>query len=256
MNQHSSCSAARARSALIEKASKLMRAVSIAILSCLVTDSVYGNQAVSAYTGKVEGLYGNIDGETGKGVVGNFSMPVGDKFGVRWDGLYAEINPDHAYGAGLHAFWREPSTGLLGLTASHVRLTKTEATRVGIEGEYYLDRFTFVGAGGYQDGDIESSAYGGLQAGYYPKADLLLTLGITTTDSIDRYGLGIEYQPETPGVSVFANFALGDNNYEHVFFGLKVYIDPRPRSLFKRHREDDPVNNLFGSMLDVFMMSF
>ena len=70
-----------------------MKAIIIAVLSCLVIETVDANQAVSAYTGKIEGLYGNIDGETGKSVVGNFSMPVGDKFGVQWDGLYAEINP-------------------------------------------------------------------------------------------------------------------------------------------------------------------
>jgi hypothetical protein len=98
---------------------------------------------LSVLNGKVEGLYGNIDGKTAKAAAGSVSIPMFTHFGVQLDALTGEVSPDNAQGGGLHAFWRDAS-GLVGFTASHAELGKSEARRFGGEGEYYLDRFTCV----------------------------------------------------------------------------------------------------------------
>ena len=129
------------------------------LLVCLLTACAMANDAVSTTNFKAEGLYGNVDGQKVKGVGGSASVPVGGDFGLQIDGLAGEINPEDFQGVGLHVFWRDPARGLLGLTTSYTELADIGATRVGVEGEYYRDRFTLAAYGAHQSGDIDNSGY-------------------------------------------------------------------------------------------------
>jgi len=212
------------------------------------------NDAVSSLNGKVEGISGNRNGETANALAGSVSAPLGDAFGIQADGLGGEINPDDAHGFGLHTFWRDSTIGLLGLTASNVELGTTEATRYGVEGEYYLDRATLTGYIGHQAGDIDDSMYGRISASCYLLDDLVLLGYISTSDDLERYALEAEYQTPVNGVSCYASIATGENDYDHAYFGLKIYMGTRNKTLIRRHREDDPLNNVWHTVLDLFMI--
>jgi hypothetical protein len=202
----------------------------------------------------VEGLYGNVDGETAKAFAGSVTFPVGMSYGIQIDGLGGEVNPDEVYGAGVHAFWRDSNVGLLGLTGSSAETYDTEVRRVGIEGEYYANRGTLSAYLGHQAGDIDTSGYAGFIAGYYFCDDLLCSVGLHQSDGFLSYNLGAEYQTSAPGLSVYANLTMGEDDYEHVFFGLRYYFGAEDKTLIRRHREDDPFNMVFLSLVRIFAL--
>jgi hypothetical protein len=222
-------------------------------VTCLLSQVGMANNAVSELNAKLETLYGNIDGETGKAAAGSVSIPIRMDFGIQIDGLAGEINPDDVDGAGLHAFWRDSSVGLLGLTASHTELGQTEANRFGGEAEYYLDKFTFTGYVGHQGGDIDDSAYAGIGTQYYLTHNVMISALANSSDDLERYAFGLEAQTPFKGVSWFASLATGERDYDHAFFGLRFYFSGERKSLIDRHREDDPINGLWDVVTDLFM---
>ncbi|MCF7975405.1 MAG: hypothetical protein K9N55_16430 [Phycisphaerae bacterium] len=222
-------------------------------VACLLCQVVTANEAVSALNAKLEGLYGNIDGGAAKGGAGSVSLPIGTDFGIQFDGLFGEINPDDVHGAGLHAFWRDSSVGLIGLTAGHAELGKNETNRFGLEGEYYLEKITFTGNVGHQGGDIDASPYAGVGGQYYLTDNTMVSGLISTSNDLERYALGFETQTSVRGLSLFASLATGENHYEGAFLGLRFYFSGDNKSLIRRHREDDPVNSLWGTVTDLFM---
>ena len=225
----------------------------VLLLVCVCGSYAMANDAVSVTNFKAEGLYGNVDSQTAKGIGTSVSVPVGEDFGLQIDGLAGEINPEDFAGVGLHAFWRRRGLGLLGLTASHTELADVDASRVGVEGEYYLDRFALAAHGGYQDGDIDESGFGMFEGRYYPIGDLMLSAGMALSDGHERYGLGAEYQTPVEGLSVFASLATGEDDYDHAFIGLRFYFGGAHKPLIRRHREDDPANHLFENILNTFV---
>ena len=56
-------------------------------VTCLLSQVGMANNAVSELNAKLEGLYGNIDGETAKAAAGSVSFPVRMDFGIQIDGL-------------------------------------------------------------------------------------------------------------------------------------------------------------------------
>ncbi len=218
---------------------------------CFIVPPVLANDAVSMNNYKMEGLYGKIDGETAKAFAGSASFPVGMSYGIQIDGLAGRINPDEVYGLGLHTFWRDSNVGLLGLAASSAEAYDTEVRRIGFEGEYYYNQFTISGYLGHQDGDVDNSGYAGIIAGYYLCDDLLASAGAHTSDGFQRYDVGVEYQTSAPGLTIYGNLAMGEDDYEHVYFGLRYYFGADEKTLIKRHREDDPLNNIFGGLIGI-----
>jgi hypothetical protein len=221
----------------------------VLLLACLLAAGAAANDAVSMANFKIEGQVGNVDRHAARSVGGSVSIPVGDDFGLQIDGLAGEIDPEDFYGVGVHAFRRNPTVGLLGLIASHAELADVDATRVGAEGEYYLDRFTVAAYGGFQSGDIDDSVFGALEGRYYFIEDAVLSAGVALSDDHEWYGLGVEYQTPFEGVSLSLSFAAGERDYDHAFFGLRFYFGGEHKTLIRRHREDDPDNRLLDSVL-------
>jgi hypothetical protein len=209
--------------------------------------SVSASGAVSGLNGKVSGLYGGVDGEDTTAAEASISIPLGNQFGFQADGLIGEIDPENVYGIGGHLFWRNSQLALLGITGTWAEYNDVGINRVGIEGEYYLNQFTFAAALGRQGGDINNAAYGGIEARYYPVANLLLSAAWNRADNQDLYGLGAEWQTPISWLSVFAQLASGNNDYDHAFGGLRFYIGEM-KTLVRRHREDDPPSMLLQSL--------
>ena len=215
----------------------------------LLLNPVMANDAVSTLNFKLEGLYGSREGQTVNGLGGSVAVPVGQSFGVQMDGLTGTIHPADVYGGGLHAFWRDSRTGLVGLTASSGEAETIAVTRVGAEGEYYFRQFTVRGTVGQQTGDVEDSTYGGLQGQYYLQNDLVLSAGAMMADEEGLFAFSAEYQTPIHGLTCFASVAKGEYHYDYAFLGLRLYFGGEHKTLIRRHREDNVANGLFEAFL-------
>ena len=213
--------------------------------------------AVSEPNGKisVQGGFRDEDGIGSEAVGkanGSFSLPLGHAFGFQADG-WLGVGDDRTFGGvGGHLFWRDPSFALIGLTGSYGFVDfdnnpDEELARLGGEGELYIDQFTMAAAAGYQFGDanVDEGGYVGAEVRWYLSPDFMFSVGGEYDPEREGLGrAGIEFQPGLagfPGLSLFADGAVGDNDFAQVLFGLRYYFGS-PKSLIDRHRKDDPKN--------------
>ena len=222
------------------------------LLLSVFIPTLFANQAVSTINAQIGGIYGRIDGITSKTVIGNIAIPVGPVCGIQFDGLKGKIHTGNAQGMGLHAFWRDYQTGLMGLAISKAELDNVKATKIGVEVEIYRAESTLGFYGGCQYGDIDSSGYGSLMAGYYPHKNLMLGIEANISDSISRYSFGFEYQYTNQNISLYGNITGGENKYDHIFLGLKINFGPTKKTLIRHHREDDSINPLISHIINIY----
>ncbi len=114
-------------------------------------------------------------------------------------------------------------------------------TRIGLEGERYLNDFTIAGAIGQQGGDVDSTLYAGLDLRWYSNDNFMLEVGGLHNDSTSALRLGAEFQPGESGLTLFVDAATGNNGFDYLLLGARWYFG-ESKSLKRRHREDDPVN--------------
>ncbi len=219
-------------------------AFSIASMQAVAAD------AVSATNGKLEAIVGHVNGDEVKAAEGSLSIPVSKRFGVQLDGLIGDMNTDNVHGVGLHAFWRNPAKGLVGVTTSHVENDGFSMERTGVEAEYYLPTLTFSGEAGKQRGDVPNAEYGRAGLTWYPHDNLAVDAYLSKSDQLDKQHVGVEYQTKVKGLALFADVANGDDSYDHVLAGVTYYFGGK-KTLKQRHREDDPRNRLFDSLTDL-----
>jgi len=204
--------------------------------------------AVAGINGKVQGLYGNVDGDELEAGGISLTIPLSPHSGLQLDGAYGELGEDQLKGVGFHLFTRDPENYLLGILGAHAELQDVDLNRVGLEGELYNGPVTITSFLGYQHGDLDDTLFGTLDLRWYPADNLMLVTGGSLADSDDsRLHLGAEYQIMA-GLSAYVDFAVGENRYEHALFGLKYYFGEQ-KSLIQRHREDDPANPIVNNVL-------
>ena len=104
---------------------------------------------------------------------------------------------------------------------------------------------------GHQTGDIEDSAYGGLQGQYYPLDDLVISAGAMVSDKEGLFAFSAEYQTPIKGLACFASIAKGEYHYDYAFVGLRFYFGGEHKTLIRRHREDNVANSLFEGFLSI-----
>ena len=215
--------------------------------------------AVSGVNAKaaISGTYVNDDTTSAKygGLLsGSVTAPISHEFGFQADGVVGKRRGDTVAGVGGHFFWREPTTGLVGVTASYLNVNVGGTTghlsvaRVGGEGEFYSGPFTVAFQSGYQNGHhVDDGYYGSLTGYWYPDENLRLGIGAANDPTRDTTGLAdVEFMPGLagiPGLSLFANGRLGKNSYATAQVGVRFYFG-QGKSLKARNREDDPIVNL------------
>lgn len=222
--------------------------------------------AVSQINGKaaIVGTYNNNDNQTGEfgGLfLGSLTAPITHEFGFQADTALGAHDGNPVTGIGGHLFWRDPSTGLVGLTGSYLNIENSGSTpdrsisRFGGEGEYYAGPFTIALASGYQNGsNVADGFYGSATGYYYPDDNLRLGIGATNDPEVKTAGvLSAEYQPDMgmPGMTVFADASAGGRyNQSSANVGVRYYFGAGDKSLKLRNREDDPITNLPASSID------
>ena len=231
--------------------------------------------AVSGVNFKIDGFGGWADGTGGiperdhsAGIGGgeaSLTVPLGERFGFQVDGLGGSWGGDAFWGAGGHAFWRDPSVGLLGVTGSWTQLdrgpwpfigrsTGVTVANFGGEGEYYFNSITLRAVAGWEGGDIPSGFFTRADARWYAQQDLMLSIGYRYTDRISAAALGGEWLTPTNvfggRISLFAEGRIGESDYRAVLGGLRIYFGKSP-TLIEKHRRDDPGNDLVDNLFSI-----
>lgn len=237
------------------------------LLALTTAGTAMAADAVSGLNGKaaIEGTYNNNDNQTGEfgGMfLGSVTAPLSNEFGVQADTVLGLHDGNPVSGIGGHLFWRDPTTGLVGVTASYLNIDNSgsmpdrSVTRFGGEGEYYSGPFTIALTSGYQNGSNVADGFYGSATGYwYPNENLRLGIGARNDAEVKTSGvISAEYMPDPmnmPGMSLFADASAGGSyNPSSANVGVRFYFASDNKSLLRRNREDDPINNLPGDSID------
>ncbi len=219
-----------------------------------------GLPAVSGINGKLELDIGAISdpSDTVFRLGGSLSLPLGERFGLQGDFAVQSIGGDLMGGGALHAFMRDPSFYLIGITAGIVAAEGVSLSAIGPEAELYLDRISLEGWAGFAALSYEDSmltdddgffAIGDIA--FYATDNWRLSLGAASILGEGSLRLATEYQ--------FGDFGLPLSGVGELRFsedstsirvGLKGYFGDPGKSLIDRHRQDDPPNrvlDLFGA---------
>ena len=210
--------------------------------------------AVAEANGKLsaEGGIGGARGipTRGQGVLsGSFTLPLLQSFGFQMDGAAATLNNLFVGGTGVHLFWRDPKTALVGATGGVFSVGGATFGRFGGETDLYVNDFATLSAGiGYQTGAtsakaiIPKGAYGKLGATFYPEPNLAISLSASRNPGVWGGNAEIEYQPAGwKSVSLFANTSIAEHREFSAKAGARIYFGSS-KTLIRRHREDDPTS--------------
>jgi hypothetical protein len=222
-----------------------------AILFCLNCSAAAAQQlpAVSAPNGKIEFDAGALTLPSPvfmARAAGTLTLPLGDRLGLQID-LTGATAPGFTSSAALHLFTRDPASYLIGGTLGFVRSPGANVFAAGPEGELYLDRWTLEAWGGLavvhpSSGPARTSAFAMAEAGYYATDNWRLSLGASSLDGYNALQFGTEYLFDGLDLPLAATseIRIGQDGAVLGTIGLKAYFGGPPKSLLRRHREDDP----------------
>lgn len=179
------------------------------------------------------------------------TLPVGQSYGLQFEGGASGVDGDTTVGAAAHLFRRDPDSYLVGAFVAHVAEDdfNLEATRVGAEAELYLSQLTVLLKAGYQfSNDIEDSAFGIVDLRWYASDNFAINAGGDFLEDSSVGRLEVEYMPglgSLPGLAFNLKGAIGDDDYDSILGGITYYFGS-DASLKDRHRKQDPDSALFG----------
>lgn len=219
--------------------------------------AISSDLAVSGINGKLEGIGADVDSD---GVqLGGASLsfpltPLNNSLGLQLDAATGEFASTTVNGYGLHLFWRHPDIGLAGLTAARIGFGSTWGHRLGVEGEYYLDKLTFSANAGVQNGELLHTGFGNVDLRYFLTNNLAAEAGGIFYSDERAVHVGMEWMPfgnELGNLSFFADGGLGNHGYDHVMAGVRITFGGSTRTLKDRQRGDDPKNQLIGAIMRI-----
>ncbi len=231
-----------------------MKRASLICLLALVTAPALaiaadGGPAVSDPNGKLSVEGGQYDGDQSVLTLGSYTMPLGHSFGLQADGALGRIDEDTMGGGGLHLFTRDPSSYLLGLYGSYHAWNSVNIWRAATEFQLYVRQFSLDGLAGFESINVpttaggipvastsDNHAFGQIDLAHYPIDDLKLTIGYHYEDATSLGSAGVEYLLRASGspISLFAKSDFGDEQFNRVTGGLKMYFGSDPGKIAYR----------------------
>lgn len=224
--------------------------------------------AVDGPSGKLMFSHGGSGGDKWTGLEGAVTLPLGQRFGLQLDGAAGGLDgvPEKSafYGAGAHLFWRDPSTGMVGIEAGFARLDALGGINtysLGMEAERYWNSVTLGGLIGLIDAggasyatalrhDLGTHFVAATNLTWYPDDNLALTVSGALSGGQFVAGAGVEWalaSTSSAQPSLFARAALREGGDVSALAGLSIYFGGQPKPLIRRHREDDPtIGNVMG----------
>jgi len=217
-----------------------------------------GGPAVSAPNGKFS-VEGGFSGTGGSGLgLGSYTLPLGQSFGIQFDGALGSLDSNVLYGGGVHIFTRDPSRYLLGLYGSYHTSNGIDIWRTAGEFQLFGDRASLEGLAGIEGVEFPGTSgglpvinqsnthfFGQANLDYYPTDDLRLSAGVKYADQTVLGTADAEYLLHglSMPVSVFVDGQFGQSNDDQVMGGVRGYVGGGPtKTLLARQRHDDPPN--------------
>lgn len=198
--------------------------------------------AVSGANGKIDIRGVNADGNFGGHSVASLTLPFAQYFGVQLDGLAGTMNGAYSAAIAGHAFWRNPTLGLVGFYGSYgydARLGGATIGHVAGEFELYFGRLTGTSLIGYQFGDAGTGLTVKAELNLYLVDDFKLYGGYIRQPNISDRGIaGAELMLRDTNFSVFSEGRRGKDNWT-AMAGIRFYSG-HSQTLIDRHRKDDP----------------
>ncbi|WP_298935802.1 hypothetical protein [uncultured Ruegeria sp.] len=234
---------------------KLLSLGLIAAVSFCGSISAESLPAVDGANGKLS-LSGVLGDNDGYAATGSYTVPLSHRYGLQLDGIAANLDVGgseevEVLGAGFHAFWRDPSKGLIGIVGSYVSLKdglNADIFQGGVEGAIYRGRFSLDAIAGVTAGDvIDSDLFLRTLVSYYPtdNTNLQLGYGFQNDDSSLLYGGEIAFDTQNgPSSSLYLSGKLREGGNNYIETGLRIYFGKSGKPLIRRHREDDPMQLL------------
>jgi phage shock protein PspC (stress-responsive transcriptional regulator) len=207
--------------------------------------------AVEAPNLKVSGQFGEVIDDYAWNVQGQFTAPLGERFGFAAEAGIGAVNGQEAYGVGGHLFARNPDSYLLGVFGGYAEAANfdVDLARVGAEAEIYLSAVTLTAKAGYQfSSALGDGAFGGIDLRWYLTNNFYLSAGGEFEKDRNSVTAGAEWQPgfaALPGLAFNARGVWGDDDYQSVMGGLTYYFGA-DASLKDRHRKYDPDSALLS----------
>ncbi len=235
------------------------------VLGATSSTAAFGQEAVGpaveTINGKISlGYTNSADAAQGSGAfaVGSLAFPVTSSFGaqidVGTDRLDTSANQmNGTSGAGLHVFYRDPSSYLLGVYG-HVVNSDTAAgslrnTRIGVEGEIYLGDYTVQGFVGQDEvsglGATNRFDVFDITVNRYLGDMMMVSVGAERAFGRTDGSIGLEYMTALGGsqTALFAEASFGDSGNK-LTAGVSVYFGSNGMSLKGVHRRNDPPSRL------------
>ena len=210
-----------------------------------------GGPAVADPNLKVSGQFGEILDDYTWQAQGQFTAPLGERFGFAAEAGLGEVAGKDFYGAGGHLFTRDPDSYLLGVFGGYAESGDLgiDLTRVGAEGELYLSAITISATAGYQfSSALGDGAFGTIDLRWYVTNDFYVSAGGEFNEDSSVLKAKTEWQPgfsALPGLAFNAQGAWGEDDYQSVMGGLTYYFGA-PANLKDRHRKYDPDSALLS----------
>jgi hypothetical protein len=235
--------------------------------------SPYELPAVDGPNGKVDAFGGVINSDTVYGVGGSFSAPLSNRqWGLQVDAAVGSLD-QRAFGTlAPHFFWRDPRRALFGFYGSFTNWDQFDGVylaQVAGEGEYYVGRFTLQGVLGVEFGNTVTSITPPMSGGgpgtsaghingafdghtrffdqinlkYYFQDNWSAYVGHRYLGEKNALALGTETaMPLGNGMmgSLFVEGRIGEDNYNGIWGGVRLYFGNHDKTLIRRQREDDP----------------
>lgn len=190
------------------------------------------------FTAAVQG--GEQGGWSNHMFIGSMAVPVWQNFGIQADVGIGSFGSDYTSAAGgLHIFWRDPDTGMLGIYGDWGYVNPEHSGRVAIEASLYLDRVTVDVLAGVRFGQhVYTRAFDEVDFGYYFTDNFKASLGHRFTSRGHVANVSFEYMPESAaGWSIYGEAEIGEDDYSSAYAGIRYSFGAGPNSsLIERDR--------------------
>lgn len=169
-------------------------------------------------------------------------IPFFENFGVQVDtalGIYDDDFTGAA--AGLHLFWRDPSTGLIGLYGDWSYVNPEHAGRVGGEFALYNGRWSLDVLAGIQFGQhVLTEFIDEVDLSYYFTDNTRGSIGHRLTSRGNVGNVSFEHLMNDQGFegwSLFGELEAGEDNYSAGWGGIRFAIGSTATTLIERDRQ-------------------
>lgn len=201
----------------------------------------------------VDGL--NFKTSVISGVIGGYSnhmfiasvalpIPFIPSLGVQLDLGIGRYRKDYTSAAsGLHVFYRDPNSGLIGVYGDWGYVDNEHGGRVGLEFSSYQDRWSVDILAGVQFGQHFLTEFvDEVDVTYYFTDNFKGSIGHRLMSRGHVANVAVEYAPTNNGWSVYGEAEIGEDDYDAVWGGLRYsFGSSSGKSLIERDRQSDPI---------------